>query len=98
MPTETTIMTGLNCGTPSNLAMPFILNGLSAAVLVDDDQARESLAELTNLGVAVGPCGAAALAGIKTLINSNEAKTQLELNANSVVVLLSTESVEANPI
>ena len=98
VPTETTIMTGLNCGTPSNLAMPYILNGLSAAVLVDDDQARESLAELTNLGVAVGPCGAAALAGIKTLINSIEAKTQLELNANSVVVLLSTESVEANPI
>ncbi len=98
VPTETTIMTGLNCGTPSNLAMPYILNGLSAAVLVDDDQARQSLAELTELGVAVGPCGAAALAGIKTLANSKKARSELGLNSDSVVVLLSTESVEANPI
>lgn len=98
VPTETTIMTGLNCGTPSNLAMPYILNGLSAAVLVDDDQARQSLAELTELGVAVGPCGASALAGIKTLANSKQARSELGLNADSVVVLLSTESVEANPI
>lgn len=96
--TETTIMTGLNCGTPSSLAMPFILHGLSGAVLVDDEQARESLSKLTSLGVAVGPCGAAALAGIQTLTELSEAKAQLGLTDDSVIVLLSTESVDANPI
>jgi len=96
--TETTIMAGLNCGTPSSLAMPFILSGLSGAVLVDDQQARQGLRDLTELGVIVGPCGAAALSGIRTLINANSAKSDLGLTEESVVVLLSTESAEANPI
>lgn len=95
--TQTTIMAGLNCGTPSSLAMPFILNGLSGCVLVDDEQARTALKDFTDLGVKVGPCGASALAGIRTLVKS-DAKAELGLNENSVVVLLSTESAEANPI
>lgn len=98
VPTETTIMAGLNCGTPSSLAMPFILNGLSGSVLVNDDQARVALKDLTGLGVAVGPCGAAALAGMRTLVAAKDAVTRLGLNQDSTVVLLSTESVEANPI
>jgi diaminopropionate ammonia-lyase len=95
--TKTTIMTGLNCGTPSSLAMPYILQGLSGSLLVDDREARAALAHLTELGVKVGPCGAAALSGIRTLMAS-DAKTELGLNEDSVVVLLSTESAEANPI
>lgn len=95
--TQTTIMSGLNCGTPSSLAMPFILNGLSGCVLVDDDQARTALKDFTDLGVKVGPCGAASLAGIRTLISS-AAIAELGLNKDSIVVLLSTESAEANPI
>ncbi len=96
--TETTIMAGLNCGTPSSLAMPFILSGLSGAVLVDDKQARQGLSDLTELGIVVGPCGAAALSGIRTIVNSKQAKTELDLSVDSVIVLLSTESAEANPI
>lgn len=98
VPTQTTIMAGLNCGTPSTLAMPYILQGLSAAVTVDDSEAREALADLLAADVAVGPCGAAALAGARRLLGSQDVRQRLNLTQTSVVVLLSTESAEANPI
>ena len=62
--TAETIMAGLNCGTPSMLAWPYLRAGLDAAVAVTEDECREALRELHEAGIAAGPCGAASLAGL----------------------------------
>ena len=93
-----TIMAGLNCGTVSGIAWPVISAGLDAAVGVSEDQARAALADLHAAGLPVGPCGAAALAGLRVAAGDPELATTLRLDARSVVVLISTEGIAANPV
>lgn len=91
-----TVMLGLNCGTPSELAWPVLRAGVDAAVLVDDDEARDAVRTLEAAGVDAGPCGAATLAGARRIIGV--AGEQLGLDGSSTVVLFNTESLGANPI
>jgi diaminopropionate ammonia-lyase len=77
-----TIMAGLNCGTVSSIAWPTIRDGLDAAVTVTDDEARAAMDLLHTAGIPAGPCGAAALAGVRSAA----------LPATSVV-LINTEGV-----
>jgi diaminopropionate ammonia-lyase len=93
-----TIMTGLNCGTPSLIAWPSLHAGLDAAVGVTDAEDRRAVADLTRLGLDVGPCGAAALAGARALLTDPDARAALDVGRTSVVVLVSTEGLAANPI
>jgi diaminopropionate ammonia-lyase len=89
-----TNMAGLNCGTPSSLAWPFLRDGLDAAVAVRDDAADRAVADLGDLGVSSGPSGAAALAGARAALTgpgSGTRRAGLGIGAGSVVVLLSTE-------
>ncbi|MFI9604625.1 diaminopropionate ammonia-lyase [Streptomyces sp. NPDC052043] len=95
-----TTMAGLNCGTPSSVAWPHLHGGLDAAVAVSDADSARAAARLASLGVSSGPCGAAALAGLHTVLTGaggEERRTALGLDATSVVVLLSTEGRSANP-
>jgi diaminopropionate ammonia-lyase len=92
--TGATNMAGLNCGTPSSLAWPFLRDGLDAAVAVRDDAAARAVADLGDLGVSSGPSGAAALAGARAALTgpgSGARRAGLGIGAGSVVVLLSTE-------
>ncbi len=98
VPTEPTIMAGLNCGTPSPLAWPSLLSGVDAAVAVSDAAAAAAVADLGVLGVDAGPCGAAALAGVRAALGDPVRRVSLALPADAVVVLLSTESLRANPL
>jgi diaminopropionate ammonia-lyase len=91
-------MTGLNCGTPSLIAWPSVVAGLDGAVGVTDDEARAAVADLTALGLHVGPCGAAALAGVRALLDDPDHRAALGIDRTSVVVLVSTEGLAANPI
>ncbi|MBT1098020.1 diaminopropionate ammonia-lyase [Streptomyces sp. Tu102] len=95
-----TLMAGLNCGTPSGLAWPHLHGGLDAAVAVTDADSIRAADHLAGLGVSSGPCGAATLAGTRAALTGTgreERRTALGLDANSVVVLLSTEGTDANP-
>lgn len=83
--TGTTVMAGLNCGTVSATAWPVLRDGLDAAVAVPDEEALRAVADLRALGVSSGPSGAATLAGVRT------AAPHLDLTADDVIVLLSTE-------
>ena len=83
--TGSTIMAGLNCGTVSAIAWPVIAGGLDAAVTVSDEAARAAVTDLRRLGVDAGPCGAAALAGARTV------RPALDLDAGATVLLISTE-------
>ena len=98
--TETTVMAGLNCGTPSSLAWPLIRDGLDGAVAVDDPAAAQAARDLADGGVLAGPCGAAPLAGLRAVLagEGGEARREaLGLGADAVVVLLVTEGADANP-
>ncbi|WP_434443326.1 pyridoxal-phosphate dependent enzyme [Lentzea sp. E54] len=83
VPTGETIMAGLNCGTPSATAWPFLRNGLDAAVAISEAECAEAMKDLNELGVHSGPCGAAPLAGLRAVRN--------EFGELATVVLISTE-------
>ncbi|MGW2340103.1 pyridoxal-phosphate dependent enzyme [Streptomyces sp. NPDC001661] len=98
--TGDTSMAGLNCGTPSTLAWPYLDAGLDAAVAVRDTDSARAAARLADLGVSSGPCGAAPLAGLRAALTgpgAEERRAALGLGPASVVVLLSTEGSAANP-
>jgi diaminopropionate ammonia-lyase len=90
-----TVMTGLNCGTVSALAWPYLAGGLDAAVAVTDQQARQAMADLAAAGISAGPSGAASLAGARAAVTgpgSTERRAGLGLGPAATVVLLSTEA------
>lgn len=98
--TGDTTMAGLNCGTPSSIAWPYLRGGLDAAVAITDTDSTVAATDLAAVGVSSGPCGAAALAGLRAVLTragAEERRRALELNASSVIVLLSTEGPAANP-
>lgn len=98
--TGETAMAGLNCGTPSSIAWPYLREGLDTAVAVTDADSARAAGDLAAAGVSSGPCGAASLAGLRTALTgtgAEERRTALGLGPNSVVVLLSTEGTAANP-
>ncbi|MFD5714933.1 diaminopropionate ammonia-lyase [Streptomyces pharetrae] len=98
--TGETTMAGLNCGTPSSIAWPYLRGGLDAAVAVGDADSARAAGDLAALGVASGPCGAASLAGLRAALSgpdAGERRTALGLGPSSVAVLLSTEGTAANP-
>ncbi|MFJ4788671.1 diaminopropionate ammonia-lyase [Streptomyces sp. NPDC088794] len=100
VPTAATTMAGLNCGTVSSLAWPFLRDGLDAAVAVTDAESAGAARDLAAVGVAAGPCGAASLAGARAALTGEgaaERRTALAVGPTSTVVLLSTEGTAANP-
>lgn len=91
VPTGSTVMAGLNCGTVSSLAWPVLRGGCDAAVAVSDEEARRAVADLSRLGVSSGPSGAATLAGVRAVLTDPARRAALDLRDDAVVVLLSTE-------
>ena len=91
--TSTTVMAGLNCGTISTLAWPYVQNGLDGAIQVTDEQDIQAAKALAKLGVPAGPCGAAGYAALRNIDRS-----KLGLNSQSTVVILITEGSDANPV
>jgi diaminopropionate ammonia-lyase len=88
---EPTIMAGLNCGSVSSIAWPIIRDGLDAGVTVTDDQAIAATHRLNELGVAAGPCGGAALAGVRSVLDDPDRRAALAISEDSVVLLISTD-------
>ncbi|MGD8201073.1 diaminopropionate ammonia-lyase [Ornithinimicrobium sp. W1679] len=95
VPTAGTVMAGMNCGTVSALAWPVLRDGCDAAVDVTDEQALTASLDLQELGVSSGPCGAATLAGVRAALGDPARRADLDLPPDAVVVLLSTEGVDA---
>jgi diaminopropionate ammonia-lyase len=99
--TGATIMSGLNCGTPSRLAWPYLRDGLDAAVAVANSEAAVAARDLAGYGIPAGPCGGAALAGVRAALTGEGARQRraaLALDSGGTVVLLSTEGSAANPV
>ncbi len=99
--TSETIMAGLNCGTPSMLAWPYLRDGLDAAVAVADAGSATAARDLAGNGIPAGPCGGASLAGARAALTGEGAtarRASLAIRLDATVVLLSTEGAGANPV
>ncbi|KAJ5721349.1 uncharacterized protein N7483_009283 [Penicillium malachiteum] len=84
--TYLTIMDGMNCGTVSSTAWPDLQRLVDACVTVSSYESHCAVRYLTSNSVPAGPCGGGSLAALRRLAR----ETPL-LNADSVIVLLSTE-------
>jgi diaminopropionate ammonia-lyase len=99
--TGITVMAGLNCGTPSTLAWPYIVDGLDAAIAVSDAEDLRAARDLADLGVSAGPCGAAGLAAARSALTgdgSARRRAHLGIDPDSTVLLVVTEGSDANPV
>ncbi len=91
VPTGSTVMAGLNCGTPSSLAWPYLRDGLDAIAVVSDAESMAAARQLADSGIPAGPCGAACVSGVRSVLADTAGRAALGLDADAVVVLLSTE-------
>ena len=65
------IMAGLNCGTPSEVAWPSVATGVDVFVAVGDAAAEQAMRDFDSLGIEAGETGAAGLAGLRALIEGS---------------------------
>jgi diaminopropionate ammonia-lyase len=101
VPTGRTIMAGLNCGTPSELAWPYLRESLDAALAIADADSAAAARDLAGYGISAGPCGAASLAGARAALageGSARRREALAVGPSAAVVLLNTEGTAANPL
>lgn len=84
------IMAGLNCGRPSPLALPLVVDGVDELLAVADDDAREAMRHLAAEGVEAGESGAAGLAGLLAGVRRGVGP-ELGLVPGATVLLFCTE-------
>ncbi len=88
------LMAGLNCGTPSSVAWPWLAGGLDAVVIAEDEHARQAMRLLAKAGLVAGETGAAGLAGLLAVPGTpceSALRQDLRLTQLSSVLLLMTE-------
>lgn len=88
------IMVGLNCGLPSQVAWPRVSRGVDWMVSISDERARQGMRELAESGVVAGETGASALGALAALQGDASAAAIREagvLNPEATVLLLITE-------
>ena len=88
---HTSMMVGLNCGTPSMIAWPMVSAGVDWFVSVDDSAAAHAMRQLADAGVVAGETGAAALAGLDELLADPAARREVVLGPDATVLVLVTE-------
>lgn len=94
VPTPGTTMAGLDCAEVSPAAWPSLRDGIAGTVTVSDAEAHDAMRELAALGLAIGDCGAAALAALRALACDPRAaplREALGLGAATRVALIATE-------
>lgn len=84
------IMAGLNCGTPSAVAWPYVSHGYDVYMSVPDKRAEEGMRILADERIVAGETGAAGLAGLLEVCEG-PLKDRLGLGSGSKVLLLCTE-------
>ena len=89
------IMAGLNCGRPSDIAWPIASRGINAFVAIPDERAREAMRALAGVGIVAGETGAAGLAGLIELMTgpqNAQHRQSLKIDSNTRALILVTES------
>lgn len=91
-----TIMAGLACGEPSDIAWPAIRALSSAYLAIDDGSVRDTMKALADgvdgdQPVVAGESGAAGLAGLREIMTRPDLATALDLSDDSIVLVIGTE-------
>jgi diaminopropionate ammonia-lyase len=89
------VMAGLNCGTLSSVAWPFIRDGIDALVSIGDGAAFDAMRMLAAGGIVSGESGASGLAGLIEIARRDRSILggPLGLGSENSVVVISTEGV-----
>jgi diaminopropionate ammonia-lyase len=84
----------LDCKEPSLLAFDLLSHLADAFMLVSDVEADDSARRFFAQGAPLSACGAAGAAGLIAVCANDAARQQLDLNANSRVLLIGTEAAD----
>ena len=88
-------MAGLSCGEVSKLAWEILVPSLSHCISISDNGVAPLMGLLASgiggLTIEAGECSTAGLAALLAAKNDLDISTELDLNENSVVLLIGTE-------
>ena len=86
-----TMMAGLNCGTPCELAWDILKNCAADTAIISDDVAAAAMRELAAQGIISGESGCAGFALAFAADKSSELRRELELDSDSIIFVINTE-------
>lgn len=86
-----TMMAGLNCATPCELAWKILRRYATNAAIISDDIAAEGMRVLAEQKIISGESGCAGFAVANAALNSDELRRALELNEDSIIFVINTE-------
>lgn len=90
------IMSGLNCGTPSLVAWPVLRDGVDLFCAVQDEVAREGMRVLAEVGIEVGECSGGGVGAALRLLGPDAdpaLRERLGVTPDARVLLFFTEGV-----
>ncbi|TDD48109.1 diaminopropionate ammonia-lyase [Saccharopolyspora elongata] len=86
------IMAGLNCGTPSQLAWPLLRDGMDVVAAIDDTRACAAVRQLAGVGIVAGETGAAGIGALAELRDeAGQARVASGLSPVASVLVVVTE-------
>lgn len=86
-----TMMAGLNCATPCELAWKILRRYASDSATISDDVAADAMKFLAEQKIISGESGCAGFALANAALNSAELRGALELDENSIIFVINTE-------
>ena len=86
-----TMMAGLNCATPCELAWKILRKYAADAATISDDVAAEAMRELARQKIISGESGCAGFALANAALDSDELRRALELDEHSIIFVINTE-------
>jgi len=89
--TTGTIMSGLDCATPSAVAWPYLAAGLDAVLAIDDAVAVDGVRRLASMDVIAGECAGAAAGALAHLVGDEAARDDLGIDRDTRALLFLTE-------
>ena len=86
-----TMMAGLNCATPCDLAWKILRRFAADAAIILDDVAAAAMRQLAEHGIISGESGCAGFALANAALDSSDLRCALELNEDSIIFVINTE-------
>ena len=86
-----TMMAGLNCATPCELAWKILRRYAADSAIISDDVAADAMRELAKHKIISGESGCAGFALINAALASSELRRALELDEDSIIFVINTE-------
>ena len=86
-----TMMAGLNCATPCELAWKILRRYAADSAIISDDVAAAAMRELAKHKIISGESGCAGFALINAALDSTELRRELELDEDSIIFVINTE-------